>query len=165
MKFKYFLSILLLSSCSKVFESPEMPAGYLNLPMVRNVDPALNSIVSKFEQEFGVAVYYTVYFVPILQDNAAGKCWRWHNGERYVQIDPAYFKSINPVRQEQLIFHELGHCSLNLEHVSDTVVFTGLDPAAVWPSSIMNPASFNDSQAKTYELQRQYYLNQMRGML
>jgi hypothetical protein len=164
MKFITLIVVSVLFGCAKKVDDIQYPSDYLNLPMVRNVDPAMESLVSKFEEEFNVSVYYTVYFVPLLQKSEAGQCVKWNNGERYVQIDPAYFQQISVSRREQLVYHELGHCSLNLNHDPNMISFANVFASSQWPESIMNPTSFNDSQAQVYEMERSYYINQMQGM-
>ena len=127
---------LILSSCGTVYEDENH----------RNVDPALEYYVKSFEEDSGVMVTYTVDIVDILGDgdqsfNTIGLCIEntetterlFHRkrvkNTKTVQIQRSWWESrgsgsyLGEEERMLLIYHELGHCSLGLEH-DETVVIT-----------------------------------------
>ena len=63
---------------------------------------------------------------------------------------PAW-KSMTDQEKESLVFHELGHCSLNRHHLS-TITDQGI------PKSVMNPYMM---EVETYSANRTYYLAEL----
>lgn len=61
---------------------------------------------------------------------------------RIIRINKEHWQYFNPITRKILIYHELGHCDLNLDH-SDT-------------TSIMNPYALSDY---LFNLDQEYYLD------
>lgn len=61
---------------------------------------------------------------------------------RHIFIDPNHWYTLNELDQKLLIYHELGHCDLDLDHTDDY--------------TIMNPYNLNGN---TFILQPSYYLD------
>jgi hypothetical protein len=125
--------------------------------MVRHVDPVLESYVGRFESEFK-PINYGVKVTVI--GNAAGICYKWSTGERKVDIDTKSFNDMNEDQREELIYHELAHCSLGRNHKDSTTLFA--DVPGVWPASVMRTYAFSISEASTYMYKRDYYINELR---
>lgn len=71
-----------------------------------------------------------------------------------VVINREFWNSASSNEREHLMFHELGHCLLDLDH-DDAVILIGID----WvPRSIMNPYIFEES---VYVAHREYYLQNL----
>lgn len=119
---KYILaSILLISSCARPLKTYE-------------VHKDLKEFVDEFEQEFGVKVLYKVS-IEHLEPTKAAVCRRQNGVKEVVVAEKFYnkFKDYWPAIH-QVVFHELGHCSLNLAH--DNEMENGM------PKSIMHYMAF-----------------------
>ncbi len=127
-------------------------------PMVRDVAAELEQHVNQFEHDYGVSVNFWVGFAKL--DHYAGRCTWWSNGARKVEIDPDYYVGLNFAQVEQLVYHELGHCSLDLDHDDSTIGFS--DISGQWPKSIMRSWAFNYSESQVYEMHRDHYVEEMR---
>ena len=73
--------------------------------------------VAEFEIHLGKQVNIPINFVK-LDKKYAGKCWFGLRG-RYIEINQVNWNDHTDLQKKQLIFHELGHCVLNLSHSPD----------------------------------------------
>lgn len=142
------LAVVFLSGCGRQFEPKQ--------PQIRDIAVELEPYVSHFETTYNIRVNIPVKFAE-LQGNTVGLCQMWSNGERVITIDRSFFdiETANAeydLHIEQVVFHELGHCVLNLDH-TDTELSNG------WPSSIMYPYSFGYSTQYANNLN--YYYNEL----
>ena len=124
-----------------------------------HVDAELAPLVSEFitgartYHRVGDQVNLSVTFVPDIPNDdpgfvTLGQCWM---GTGVVEISRLEWTDLDTDEQEELIFHELGHCLLNREHSTGT--FTNGMPA-----SLMYPILVNESWYVQY---RSYYWNEM----
>ena len=60
-----------------------------------------------------------MYFTNIPNNNTLGQC-RFTAGSNLIEIDQFYWRTLDEVGKEFLVFHELGHCVLHREHRDDT---------------------------------------------
>lgn len=127
---------------------------------IRVVDPVLEPLVKRFEEEFKVRVFFPVRFYSAL-DNAVGSCTSWVNGARLVRIDSKRFETLNDTQKEQVMYHELGHCLFNLPHNDRRVTFSNVSDD--WPASIMNSMAFDPIEALVYKLNRRYYITELKN--
>lgn len=101
-----YLILLLLISCGK---APQQ--GYTT--------PRLQALIANFEQDFDLKVGYSVKFVKAFTNppppNQIGVC-ATHISFRYVELLSTYETSF---LLPPLVYHELGHCSLNLAHYDE----------------------------------------------
>ncbi len=102
---KYIL-LLILSACA-----PNYTKGYTT--------EALNKLVISFENDFHVPVYFDVVFVKNftnsnLSDKAA-VCYRYGLFHEFRKVEILETKQNINVLQP-IVYHELGHCALNLAH-------------------------------------------------
>ncbi len=56
----------------------------------------------------------------ILDSNVKGQCFRNEEKPNKVIVDVNYWDEANEAEKEFIIFHELGHCFLNREHLDDS---------------------------------------------
>jgi len=91
------------------------------------VDPSLQEYLDRFKAEGaarGVTVDYVesriaAYLRTILDSGVIGQCAHSETEENTVIIDRMYFNSATDLEKEFVVFHELGHCVLNREHLDD----------------------------------------------
>jgi hypothetical protein len=105
MKLILTISLLLLTACSG-FER----TGY--------IDPEFIPYVELFEEYKGNSIGNMDIVFEIHKRPKVGVC-HYAVEMRTIGIDPTYWKSASPARKENLIFHELGHCDLNLNHTEE----------------------------------------------
>lgn len=86
------------------------------------------------------------------EGNAIGYCII-SGSSRIVIINRGYWNVASEIERELLIFHELGHCILNMEH-DETVRPDGT------PASIMYPSSTPDI-IWSYRISRDAYMDQL----
>lgn len=90
--------------------------------MARHYDIAFESYLEEFEQDakkYEVGCYYThsMYFAKKLPPGVAGYCTL---GNRIV-ISSEVWETLEPLEKKTLIYHELGHCGLYLDHTASNV--------------------------------------------
>jgi len=92
------------------------------------IDPAMQEYFDRFQFEGaarGVTVDYTAsriqaYFAIIGQSGVIGQCAHSETEENKVIIDQDYWATATDLEKEFVIFHELGHCVLNREHLDSS---------------------------------------------
>jgi len=57
------------------------------------------------------------YIENIEQRGTLGQCKSYSNGSGQVVIDEPYWNRVDETEREYLVFHELGHCLLDREHL------------------------------------------------
>lgn len=126
-----------------------------------SVDIEFQQYVHLFEIEQGVNVDIDIQFQKI-ELPTVGKCYYAfytegpQKGQRVnlnIEIDPVFWEEANDTEREVLIFHELGHCVLNRDHVEDII-----EPYEL-PKSIMYPVIFDSA----YSDHRNYYVNELKN--
>lgn len=131
MKYVLIPIALMLTACGQGFQTHSDPRTIVG------VDPEFAPYVQSYTGYKGRGLNYDI---PIqfadLQGNTVGLCTRWSSGERQIQIDRDYWNNyLDDGEKYEVIFHELGHCDLNRDHVSTTN--NGV------PNSIMYPYVFS----------------------
>ena len=71
-----------------------------------------------------------------------------------VVFDRRYWDHSTPIEREELVFHELGHCALNRDHIEGMDNLLGKSQ----PKSIMNPYIL---PADDYLRMRDYYISEL----
>lgn len=96
-------------------------------------------------------VYKVDKFNQELQDDSViGLCVK-NSGRVNIYIDKTAWNTSDSLQREMLLFHELGHCALDLDHDRS------LDSSGV-PNDIMYPVSFDSLYYYKY---RKFYLDRM----
>lgn len=106
----------------------------------------------RFESIYGREVNIKVTFGS-LKENNVGVCIYGVNRE--IILDREFWDEITDAGREELIFHEFGHCILNLGHDSTFVLING----NVMPKSIMYPYIIGGT---VYLDNRGYYLEELK---
>ena len=150
---KYLLPLLLVS-CGR-------DTGKLIAPKQTNADfrytreQILEPWFKSFEQTYGIGTRsIATQFIKI--EDAVGQCHIWSDGSKRIDIDPDYWNSIPDLAKENLIFHELGHCALDLAHNENKIE---LEDDSI-PESIMYPYVFGMNW--NYKAFRNYYLKELK---
>lgn len=90
----------------------------------------------------------------LMKDNILGVCI-YGGRTPIIEIDESEWYDMSPMRREQLLFHELGHCLLGRDHNIKTML--GIDNIDI-PVSIMYPYLFNTWH---YENNYQHYISEL----
>ena len=143
MKSLTLLSMIILSSC---YHDPNDPRT------IRGVDPEFNYYIDLYVKIKGEQLYYDIpiQFSSNMPLGEIGNCRRWsYKNYRQITIDKAYWLRADTNRRVSLIFHELGHCDLNRDHLK-TLDYYGMPTSLMYPYNI----GFN------YE-DESYYFNEL----
>lgn len=118
--FHILLIVLFFSACEE---------GQENFTVVENfIDDDLQQYFDSFKEEaakFDIAIDYEEmridgYLREIRERGVAGQCQTFEGGLNAVIISPSYWETINSTQREFLIYHELGHCALDREHLDES---------------------------------------------
>lgn len=150
---KIILILLVLTGC--------------NQNIKRQSELSLNKDLAPYVQEFiqaGVSVGKRVvvddlslHFSDRLDADVAGQCQpndKGTYGTPTILISTKYWPSLTEILRRQVMFHELGHCVLWLDH-DETWVTIGQDYI---PRSIMYPSMQNEY---IYAVHWDYYVNEL----
>jgi hypothetical protein len=119
------------------------------------VDEALVSYVVKFELDVGVSAGAIDVTFGDLDDDIVGMCYSWKDGRRKIVIDKQFWDIESETQREELMFHELGHCAMNLGH-DEEISYMGRTSC---PNSVMYPYAFE----YCYERYRDYYVSELKN--
>lgn len=119
------------------------------------VEEEFKVIVARFEARYSTQVSMAITWRK-LDKLIMGECHFWDDGYRRIYIDNAKWGNLTIKGQEQLIFHELGHCQFDLDHDESKMPYKEYGNI---PRSIMFPNVFGD-RAYYAEL-KQYYYNEL----
>ncbi|NJO65047.1 MAG: hypothetical protein HC836_45145 [Richelia sp. RM2_1_2] len=121
----------------------------------QEIDLGIIEYIQRFEEFYNHKVEYSVTFVDAMENNVVGVCYYWSNGGRSVKISKEFWALSHDLERESLIFHELGHCSLNRDHTTETIAYNNYSV----PRSIMYPYIFGGSHY--YEERRDEYIQEL----
>lgn len=104
------------------------------------IEPELIKYLNRFEKEINystenIAVVFTNLDAPTI-----GVCTLNDFSFNFIQLDRRFWESSDEYEREQLIYHELGHCAMFLEHNDTEVTYNSVKI----PGSIMNSTFFGD---------------------
>ena len=131
MRYPIFLSILVFMFASCVDDDPvvtENPRGFQsNEESFPTVTPELRPFYVAFEEEAaerGLDIDLTLEevtgnIVELGNMGILGICVRSDTEPNRVAVDEDGWRSASPAFKELIVFHELGHCVLNREHLDD----------------------------------------------
>lgn len=106
----------------------------------------LESYIQRFEQYCNCKINMRIKITPISQTEkdykTVGVCYGFKMSKlfRSIEIDEGYWNSASDCERESTIFHELGHCYLDLDH--DSSVIQGDYYLFARPKSLMHPYTF-----------------------
>lgn len=81
--------------------------------------PPSDAEFDQYKMSFSAAGDIEPFTVPIVFEplyGILGRCLKYSNGNRLIQIDPSYWTELNDSERKVLIYHELGHCVLGRPH-------------------------------------------------
>ena len=145
--------LLLLTSCG----------DYLLDEGVRIIDGETNFIIDDsnrctecmfMQDQFKSELAINSIDVPIgfaeFEDSKAGICYLYKNGEpAYIKINREIWDTLTKAVKLTLIYHELGHCHLGLDHIEDYDVIDDTEyvSSSLIKLSIMHPSIMSPFQA------------------
>ena len=97
------------------------------------IDPAFLQDISTFQSIYHMNIKSSVVF-GVVDSRFVAVCNKYSDGSRKVIVDKIWWQSFSREQQQSLIFHELGHCELNLGHTEAL--------AGNCPVSLMYPSVF-----------------------
>ncbi len=124
MKYLSFLLLFIVSACGR--------EPY--------VDPELFQYAKNFEKEIG---YSTANITMIFRDldmPTIGRCTIDLSSNNLIEIDSNFWMISDFDEKEQLMYHELGHCAMYLDHDDRKITHQYME----MPGSIMNSYFFGD---------------------
>jgi hypothetical protein len=119
--------------------------------------PELNNYLIKFSKYYKVQTSHIATEFTILKDDVVGYCWWFDDGSRKIEIDSNFWIKASDDEKEDLVWHELGHCALNLKHDSNLIDIGNYNQI---PKSIMNPYVFG--QMPYYSDYKIYYFDELK---
>lgn len=140
----YLAALSLLAGCGQ--EKTKEPAI---------VDEALAEYVVQFETDIGVSAEGISVVFGELEKDMVGLCQTWSNGTKKITIDKEYWDMETETQREELMFHELGHCAMNLDHDESQMQTNRI----VCPTSIMYPYTFE----YCYAAYREHYVSELKN--
>jgi len=150
------LTISILTSCGQ------------GINVEKGIDSELLSYVEYAEDMLDVRVEYAVRFAKegeLDSEKTAGVCKSTKGVSTKVLINKTFWEESNEARRELLVLHEIGHCSLDLDHTheaGDDYVTLNFDDVGGCPESIMTPFISNNYQAeKCFEDNKDFYLDEI----
>ena len=115
-------------------------------------DGRLAEYIEAFELEYNIEVNYSIIISDINKGNAVGICY--YGGEETKIIVDRRFYELNKDKyyvMHQLMFHEMGHCSLRLAHND---VWEDFKPVSIMKSNVFGHNAY-------YEENLEYYLDSL----
>jgi len=116
-----WLSVLLIHIFYSPFETI-VPHRY------NKSDPYFDSYKEFFQNESGLygETVISIWQIPIQfnteESNTLGACYYYPDSHREITINTVHWFSITEIQRLSLLFHELGHCALDLNGHNDEVV-------------------------------------------
>jgi hypothetical protein len=97
-----------------------------------------------------------IYFVPTLPDTVAARCFLRTNT---VQLAENVWQILSTAQKKALIYHELGHCLLLRDHVSDGILYPSTTSNELCPVSVMYPTI--DPMIACYDEFEEMYIREL----
>ncbi len=146
--------LFIMTSCGipLPLQSDLMIRGESAVRQFSSTDEAFASYIEEFEQ-LGKTnsgdVSFTIGDIPvnfgnIENENYQGVCYTYTDGTREVIIRQTWWDSHTDDYRRSLIYHELGHCRLDREHLDDTYEVDGeIMKVSMMNSVIVRPRDYN----------------------
>ena len=102
-------------------------------PIKKASDPTFDDYKHRWFDDTGVDAYWVPINFGKLEGNTVGQCIMYNKKEyNKITIDPDAWEAYDDTDRELLIYHELGHCALEISGHDNGVLYNGC------PASIMN---------------------------
>lgn len=110
--------LILSSSCGKKIIAPETSGLKEGVSIDPQVKPYFDSFMLKMSC-FNLTPQYRSLIITINWEGieTAGYCVRYSDRSARIVLDGPTFAKISVINRERVIYHELGHCALNLPHI------------------------------------------------
>ena len=169
MKSVLLLLLVLVTGCGQSLDHLESET----LPQSNYIDPSVERHVEKFEATFNKSVSVSIQIKTELNNYCFGQpgcqvltrllgeavdavCWSSGGFGRRIEVRASRWDELGEQAQEQLLYHELGHCTLNQGHRN------GNYPGTYCPNSIMNKYTFSKWQVNNcYLVEKDYYFSEL----
>lgn len=147
MKILIIVSTLLLASCGQL-DNIKDPRPILT------TNEAFKPYIKRFESFYGKSIGDIPVNFATLNNDFVGACNVWGSGHKNIEVDFNHWNTLNESQKEILIFHELGHCVLELDHVKSS--------NNECPKSIMRANLFNVWEIDScYTFNYENYINEL----
>jgi len=121
----------------------------------KNTEKEFIPAIRSFERDFKVEVTVPVTFDEF-DTRLAGVCQLHKDGFKIIKINKPVWKNLNEEQKEILVYHELVHCELGLDHLPPVQYDNGC------PMGLMIPMIFTPHQSLAcYKKNRAYYIGQV----
>ena len=155
------LSLILIALMTQLISSCGVPLPLQSDLMIRGesavrqfstTDEAFTSYIEEFEQlgktTTGDASFVVgdipINFGDIENENFQGVCYTYTDGTKEIIIRASWWESHTDDYRRSLLFHELGHCRLDREHLDDTQEVEGeVLKVSMMNSVIVRPRDYN----------------------
>lgn len=147
---RFALVFLLLTGCAHVQPKPVTVHQFQCPREFPDVHEDIQPFFERFQSVTGASVNGITAGFGHIKEPTVGVC-HYSNGDnsfREITIDIDYWNNSDEFDREQLLFHELGHCAMNLGH------YVGKDDEHI-PNSIMYPVMHGSDE---YKENRDFYL-------
>ena len=137
-----FIMVFFLGGCIK----PDA-----NTPVT--IDPELRPYLTKFEEEIGVDASGINIVFGDIEGDIVGFCnvgWK----RRSIVIDRSSWKNLEHYEKEELMYHELGHCAMDLDHDDEQKKILNSCPSSVMNSRLLGIC---------YKLYTNYYKQELKS--
>jgi len=150
-----FILTAICSNCSSSSLVDHRKSLQGTTPQLGKIDEELLPYIKEFQREYPFSLSRIRAEIQDLPDNYAGFCNNFLVGENQlskglIRIDKEYFEENNErygipnLPNKALIYHELGHCILDLDH-DESEIHPGV------PASLMNPSTIRESILREWE--------------
>ena len=156
MKYIYICLSLFISNCGTDIYHYDFKRTN-GKPRINGINEQIKPFYDQFSKKLQIKLGYIPAQFSKLDKDLAGICWEYNGGYVEIEIDSSYWEQASYSEKEQLIFHELGHCALRLDHNENIL---DLKEYGKIPESIMFPTVFG--HRKYYETFKNYYYNQLK---
>lgn len=97
---------------------------------VFNLEPTVQEHLSSYFEDKLIHTGHNIAYHDIaitfepLRGNEIGVCEYWAGSRnlRTIKLDPSWWFNASYSMREQLVYHEMGHCDLGLDHNSDGIM-------------------------------------------
>lgn len=143
----FILFLLTLTACGSGSNQELDYTKITQSDFKRTREPVLEEHLKRFEVLTGKSTNKLSTKFRSLDELFVGRCLVWTNGERTIEVDPDFWQNSSDSSRENLIFHEAGHCVLNLDHDSEMIQRNTL----IIPRSLMYPYVLDGFYEKNVE--------------
>jgi hypothetical protein len=114
------------------------------------IDVEFQEYVLEFESVFNVSVGSIPITFADLKENNIGECHLpyFKKSNAAIYIDKEYWVGYSSIERKALIFHELGHCIFNLDHVNLVNITDNFCPVSLMYESIQSVSCLTENWDK-----------------